>query len=339
MDSSYPRALYQIPSHGGLIRCVLCPHQCQIPEGRTGQCGVRRVLDGRLVTTVYGFPVGLAVDPIEKKPLFHFLPGARTLSYCTPGCNLRCSFCQNAHLSQNTSQAGSGRFVRPDELVAMAVNEGASVVAHTYTEPTVYFEYAVDVAREARCRGRKNVLVTNGYIELDPLNEWCQVVDAANVDLKSFSDRTYQTVCKGRLAPVLRTIETMVSNGIWLEVTTLLIPGVNDSDEELRKLTGFLVALDAGIPWHVSRFHPDYRMLDRPVTSPESLRKAMDIGRQAGLHFVYGGNMSPGPHEFTRCPSCGTVLVRRSGFQVIRCSVTEGCCPSCATPIPGRWLA
>jgi pyruvate formate lyase activating enzyme len=220
----------------------------------------------------------------------------------------------------------------------MAVDEGASVVAHTYTEPTVYFEYALDIAREARRRGRKNVLVTNGYIELEPLHDLCQVVDAANVDLKSFSDRTYQAVCKGRLAPVLRTIETMVSNGVWVEVTTLLIPGLNDNDKELRKLAGFLVALDAGIPWHVSRFHPDYRMLDRPGTPPESLRQAMDIGREAGLHFVYGGNMGPGPHESTRCPSCGTSLVQRQGFQVIRCSVTAGCCPSCETPIPGRWL-
>jgi pyruvate formate lyase activating enzyme len=322
---------------GDMIRCGLCPHGCRLNEGQTGLCGVRSVQGGTLVSLVYGRPVSVAVDPIEKKPLFHFLPGAETFSYATVGCNLACAFCQNHSLSQVRGEPGRGKFVPPAALVEAAVQERSQVIAATYSEPTVFFEYALDVARLAQGRGIRNAFVTNGFISPEALDAVLPYLDAANVDLKAFSDETYRKVCRGRLDPVLGTIRRLREAGVWVEVTTLIVPGMNDSAGELLGIASFLASVDRDIPWHVSRFHPDYRMLDRSPTPPATIELACRLGREAGLNHVYAGNLPAGPLESTFCPGCNTLLIERHGFHVALNRVAHGQCPDCAARIAGVW--
>jgi len=279
----------------------------------------------------------MAVDPIEKKPLFHFHPGAITMSYSTVGCNLSCVFCQNYSISQADLAVRRTRYVEPGQLVEAAAADQCRIIAHTYTEPTVYLEYALDIARLAVRKGLLNVFVTNGFISPEALAEVVPLLHGANVDLKSFNDATYRRWCNGRLQPVLDTIAALRNAGVWVEVTTLVIPQLNDSPEELRKLASFIASLDPAIPWHVSRFHPDFRMCDRGLTPASTLEQALDIGRRAGLRYVYAGNLRATPLENTCCHSCGQELVRRQGFVVKDNRIAGAACPACGEPVAGIW--
>jgi len=321
------------------VACRLCAHRCRIPEGGRGLCGVRENRSGTLQTLVYGKAIALNADPIEKKPLFHFLPGTRALSVATAGCNFTCRHCQNADISQSPRENGSipGREISPAELVRAARREGCRTIAYTYTEPTIFFEYALDTARRAAEEGIKNVFVTNGYMTGEALEMIAPVLDAANVDLKSFRDEFYREVCGARLQPVLETIGKMPELGIWIEVTTLLIPGYNDSEKELGEIAAFLAGIDPGIPWHVSGFYPTYRLADAPPTPASSLRKAREIGRDAGLSYVYTGNLPGDDGENTYCRRCGKKIVERTGYRLGAVNIRDGKCAYCSTPAAGVW--
>ena len=267
------------------------------------------------------------------------MPGSHSFSIATVGCNFRCSFCQNADISQMPMDQKRvvGEEMTPNEVVRDALATHSASISYTYTEPTIFFEMALDTARLAVSKGIKNVFVTNGYMTQECLREIHPDLHAANVDLKAFTPRFYKEQCGAKLEPVLKTLETMKEMGVWLEVTTLLIPGLNDSSKELRELAGFLVELDPDIPWHISRFHPTYRLTDVPSTPPQSIHRARDIGREAGLRYVYPGNLPGDEGEKTFCHQCGELLVDRFGFHVKSNSLKESRCPSCQTEIPGVW--
>ncbi len=327
---------------GGTVACNLCAHRCVIRPGLRGICGVRENRDGTLVTLVGDAVCSAEVDPIEKKPLFHFLPGTLAYSIATAGCNFHCLFCQNWAISQWPRMRGwpfPAEPAAPGDIVDAAVQRGCASIAYTYTEPTIFFELALETARRAVAAGLRNVFVTNGYMTPEALDLVAPVLHAANVDLKSFSDRYYRKVCGARLEPVLETIRGMRRRGIWVEVTTLVIPGRNDSDRELGALAGWLASVDRDMPWHVSAFYPAYRMLDVPPTPPAVLHRAAGIGRRAGLRYVYTGNVPGDPWESTACPDCGCWLVRRRGFRIVDNRVTEGRCPVCAAAVAGVWDA
>ncbi len=321
------------------VQCFLCSHQCTIKNGSRGVCGVRENQSGVLMSLVYGRVITRNIDPIEKKPLFHFLPGTRSFSIATVGCNFRCRFCQNADISQMPADHKRiiGGDIAPEQIVAEALKTGSVSVSYTYTEPTIYFELALDTARLCAENGLKNIFVSNGYMTVQCLDEIYPDLHAANVDLKAFSERFYKEQCGAKLAPVLKTIETMKKMGVWLEVTTLLIPGLNDAKEELRDIAQFLVNLDPGIPWHISRFHPTYRLTDVPSTPPKSVQKARDIGYEAGLQYVYTGNLPGDTGEKTFCHNCKELLIDRYGFSIQQNTIQNGSCPKCGTNVPGVW--
>ncbi len=329
-------ALFSTALESGEVLCELCPHRCRIKDGERGICCVRENRGGKLYSLVYGKAVAANVDSIEKKPLFHFLPGTLSYSIATVGCNLQCRHCQNAQISQMPRESGSiaGRDLPPEKVVSKAMETGCKSISYTYTEPTVYFEYALDAARQAADRGLKNVFVTNGFIQKEPLDAIQPWLHGANVDLKSFRDSFYRKICKARLEPVLDTIKRMKALGIWLEVTTLLIPGLNDEDQELRELARFLKDLSPEIPWHVSAFHPDYLLTDRSRTPVKTLRRALEIGREEGLLFVYTGNVPGDEGEHTFCPKCGACVIRRLGFRVLSQDLDKGRCAKCKRDIP-----
>ena len=330
-------ALWEPWREGRRVHCFLCAHHCRIEDGDLGLCGVRKNIGGTLHTLVYGCPVSTAVDPIEKKPLFHFLPGTLSYSIATVGCNFRCLFCQNADISQMPHDAGRvvGRPLPPAAVVDGALDAGCRSISFTYTEPTIFYEYARDCARLATKAGLKNVFVTNGYMTAQMLADIDGDLHAANVDLKSFSDDFYRRMAGARLKPVLDSIRRMWEMGVWLEVTTLLIPGENDSPEELRALAAFLVSVSPDIPWHVSRFHPTYRLMDVPPTPVESVETALKIGREEGVRYLYGGNIPGHSSESTVCPECGESVIRRQGFALRDNRARAGECPSCSRPIAG----
>lgn len=320
------------------VRCALCAHRCRIDAGTRGICGVRENRAGLLYSLVYGMVVAENVDPIEKKPLFHCLPGSRTYSVATAGCNFRCSFCQNHEISQMPREEGRivGRERTPDQVVEAALNSGCRSIAYTYTEPTVYFEFAYETAMIARARGLRNIFVTNGYMTPETLRMAAPCLDAANVDLKAFRDDFYRSQCGGRLEPVLESLRLMKALGIWVEVTTLLIPGLNDSDRELGELAGFIRTLGSETPWHISRFHPRYRMTDRGPTPAAAIQRAAGIGKAAGLKYVYSGNIPGDAGENTACAACGQLLIGRYGFTIERLELVDGrACPNCGTPLNG----
>ena len=321
------------------IRCDLCAHRCLIPEGRRGLCGVRENRKGTLYSLVYGKAIATHVDPIEKKPLFNFLPGSLAFSVATAGCNMTCLHCQNADISQAPRETGRimGEQITPEELVEAALQGGCRSIAYTYTEPTIFFEYALDTARLARGQGVKNIFVTNGYMTEEALEMINPVLDAANVDLKSFNDDFYRKICGARLQPVLETIKRMHEQGIWLEVTTLIIPGHNDSDEELEAIGRFLSGISPDIPWHVSAFYPTYLLTSAPPTPAATLRRARKIGQAAGLRYVYTGNIPGDDGENTYCPNCGKIIIERTGYRVGAVNIRDGNCAFCSTPVAGVW--
>jgi len=319
------------------VECFLCAHRCLIAPGKFGVCGVRQNMEGKLFSHVYGEVIAAHIDPIEKKPLYHFLPGTTSFSIATLGCNFRCPFCQNWQISQAGRKGealGGGQALSPPEIVAAAVKRGCRSISYTYTEPTIFFEFAYDTAKLARAAGLANVFVTNGYMTPEALRVIQPYLDAANVDLKAFRDETYKKVCGARLEPVLDSIRLMHELRIWVEVTTLVVPGMNDGDEELSAIARFIASVSPDIPWHISRFHPDYQYTQTPATPVETLRKAAALAKEAGLRFVYIGNVW-GEAETTRCPRCGKVLIRRSGFSVEENQVKAGKCYSCGGSIAG----
>ncbi len=321
------------------VQCFLCHHNCLIKNGRSGVCGVRRNDGGVLNTLVYGRLIARNVDPIEKKPLFHFSPGSRSYSIATVGCNFRCRFCQNADIAQMPNDRGGtimGTICTPEEVVDDALGQSCKSIAYTYTEPTIFFEFALDTAKIAHEKGLKNIFVTNGYMSKEALETVVPYLDGANVDLKAFNDDYYKTYCGARLEPVMGTLRRMKALNIFVEVTTLIIPGLNDDPEELRHLAEF-IASDLGpeTPWHISRFHPTYRLTDRPPTPVQTLVTAREIGLKAGLRYVYTGNVPGQAGEKTRCYHCGKIVIDRWGYTLGEYMIDEGCCRHCGTPIDG----
>jgi pyruvate formate lyase activating enzyme len=320
------------------VACKLCAHRCVLNEGQFGLCGVRQNVGGVLYTHVYEEAIAAHVDPIEKKPFFHFLPGSKSLSIATVGCNFRCPFCQNWEISQSRPSDGKSGLrstrLAVKEVVRQAMLNDCQSVSYTYTEPTIFFEYAYDTARLAKESGLRNNFVTNGFMTGEALETIKPYLDAANVDLKFFREESYQKICKARLQPVLESISKMRELGIWVEVTTLVIPGLNDSEEELRDIARFLASVDRDIPWHLSRFHPDYEYLDKQATPVATLRKAREIGKSEGLCYIYLGNVW-GEGEDTHCPNCGQLLISREGFWVKSNLIKDGHCPKCGYKIAG----
>jgi len=321
----------------GDVQCSLCHQLCRIRPGKRGLCGVRENQEGKLMTLVYGNLIAANVDPIEKKPFFHFLPGSLAYSIAIMGCNFRCLHCQNADISQAPRETGKvlGGFVPPDEVVAAAEANGCQAIAYTYTEPTIFFEYAYDVAVLAKEKGLKNVFVSNGYTGEEAAKKIMPILDANNIDLKG-DDQFYRKVCKARLEPVQRNIKLFWDSGVWVEVTTLIIPGYNDSEEQLRDIAKFLASVSEDLPWHVSAFYPMHKMKDVPRAGVELLRRGLGIGREAGLRYVYAGNI-PGESEDTRCPVCGEIQIERLGYRIMRNSIIDGHCPKCGSPVAGVW--
>jgi pyruvate formate lyase activating enzyme len=319
---------------GNRIVCKLCSHYCQLKDGQVGVCGVNKNEGGKLVNLVYGKIAALHIDPIEKKPLYHFLPGTTALSIGTVGCNMQCSFCQNWQISQ-VRKVERQDYVSPEELVALALKYKSKSIAYTYNEPTIFYPYARDVALEARKYGIKNIFVTNGVESKEVIEDMKGIIDAANVDFKAYDEKYYRRELKAPFT-VRETIKHMKKIGMWVEVTTLIIPGINDDAEHLKKIAGF-IADEAGTetPWHLSAFHPDYKMLDKPRTPLTTLEQAYEIGRKAGLKFIYIGNV--GVKNTTYCPVCNASLIERVGYMLLSYRLENGKCYQCKTKIPGVW--
>jgi len=331
-------ASYYVPAEDGQVICGLCPHRCRIAPGRRGICGVRENREGRLVSLVYGKPAACHVDPIEKKPLFHFLPGSSAFSIATVGCNLSCPFCQNHELSLSWRRRAhlSGFETSAEKVVQETLASGCESVCFTYSEPTIFFEYMLDIAKLAKEKGLRTTMVSNGFIEREPLRELAAVLDGANIDLKSFKNSTYREILKAELKPVCETIATLPSLGVWTEVTTLVVPGMNDTEEELREIASFIASCGRGIPWHVSRFYPQNKWSHLAPTPVESLRRALDIGKEAGLKYIYVGNVPGERSESTFCPECGRVVIERYGFSISSIELKPGgYCKFCNTLIEG----
>lgn len=319
----------------GVVECRLCPHGCRLREGQCGRCRSRVNRGGRLWTEAYGKVCALQVDPVEKKPLLHFHPGGRCLSLAAAGCNLACRNCQNWTLSQVAPSEVEGCRLAPENVVRMAVEQDCPMVAYTYTEPLTYLEYVRDCAKACRAAGLKNILVTAGYVNAEPLAELLPWLDAVNIDLKAFSDDVYRTVCHARLSPVLSALSQMRREGVWMEITNLLIPGINDDMEMVRGMCQWLEQNGfSGHPLHFSRFFPNYRMPDLPPTPLSRLVEARSVAKACGMKYVYLGNVSLQGALDTVCPSCGEVLVRRQGYQV-ELGTFKGVCPKCGERING----
>lgn len=324
-----------------MVQCGLCNHRCLIKEGKRGICGVRENRGSTLYTLVYGKCISQNVDPIEKKPFYNFYPGSTSFSIATVGCNFRCRNCQNYSISQmpRDQEKILGNYVSPEKIVEAAQYYKCTSIAYTYTEPTIFYEYAYDIAQLAHEENLKNVFVTNGYTTPEALRHIRPYLDGANVDLKSFSDEFYKNNCEARLKPVLESLRLYKELGIWIEITTLIIPTYNDSDEELRNIAEFIFNLGPETPWHISAYYPTYKLNDQPRTPVQTLRKAREIGIKAGLRYVYEGNVPGEAGENTYCYSCGSLLIERMGYSITQHRIKEGNCTSCQAKIDGVGLS
>ncbi len=332
--------LYQKLSEGS-VACGLCNHRCTIKDGNYGICGVRQNRDGSLYTLVYDKIIASHIDPIEKKPLFHFYPGSTAYSIATVGCNFSCRHCQNADISQFTREKKGyivGEEITPEEIATDAERAGCTSIAYTYTEPTVFFELAYETGQKAHERGIKNIFVSNGYMTPEALEQIAPYLDGINIDLKAFTDKFYREICGARLAPVLDTIKLARNLGIWVEVTTLVIPTLNDSEDELRQTAEFLRDVDVSIPWHISQFYPTYKLTNLPRTPVETLHMAREIGLESGLRYVFEGNVPGKGNENTYCHQCGEILIERWGYSILKNTVKDNQCPSCGSPVAGVGL-
>lgn len=322
------------------VRCRLCHHGCRISDQKFGLCHVRQNLDGNLYTLAYGRVIASHVDPIEKKPLYHFLPGSSAYSIGTAGCNFSCSFCQNWQISQAVkkgNQALPGKPMSPEQIVHNAVESHCKSIAYTYTEPTIFFEYAYDTARLAKAQGLKNIFVSNGYMTKQAIDTIGPFLDGINIDLKAMNDAFYKDICNGRLQPVLDNIRYIKEAGIWLEVTTLIVPKANDREEELHEIAQFIADVDPDIPWHVSRFHPDYQFTDAVATPLSVMEAAFNFGKDAGLHYVYMGNVINEGKDTrnTRCPQCMQPVIQRDLNRVKMALAEKNRCPGCGAVVAG----
>jgi len=331
-------AMFYNTLDGNRVRCNLCNHRCKIEEGKRGICGVRENRSGRLYSLVYGKIIAEHIDPIEKKPLFNFLPGSKAFSIGTVGCNFQCKHCQNFDISQYPLEHRGeiiGRDRTPEQIVEATKKAGCKTIAYTYTEPTIFYEFAYETAVLARKQGIKNVFVSNGYMSTEAAHKIAPYLDAINIDIKAFTDEFYEDVCGARLKPVLETIKLMKDLEVWVEVTTLVLPGLNDGEQELRDIVRFVKSIGPEIPWHVSQFYPAYKLLDLPPTPVETLRRARDIGIEEGLRYVYEGNVPGEGGEHTYCYACGAKLIERYGLELVRNRLEDGKCPDCGTTIDG----
>ncbi len=320
------------------IRCLLCPKECLVGDRERGYCGVRENRDGTYYALAYGHPCALHIDPIEKKPLFHVLPGTQALSLSTVGCNMECKFCQNWQISQSTPEQVETRFTPPRQIVDMAERYRAPSIAYTYGEPVVFIEYMQDIAREAAAKGIRNVVISSGYIKKDPLLDLCGMVDAIKVDLKAFEESYYHDVCSSELRPVLDALILIRKQGVWLEIVYLMVPTLNDNPDKIREMARWLVAnVGADVPIHFSRFFPQYRMTNLSPTPVSSLERAYEICREEGLDYVYVGNVPGHKTESTVCPKCGKVVISRRGYTIERVDIMDGGCRFCGHSIPGIW--
>lgn len=321
-----------------VIICELCPKSCRIAEGHSGDCRSRIVVDGELRAVTYGKPCSLHVDPIEKKPLFHFLPGSRILSLATAGCNLHCKNCQNWTISQAAPEDIRNVDLPPEKVVQVALNQRCLSVAYTYTEPIIYYEYTLDSSTLAKEQGLRNVMVTAGYINREPLKRLCEVVDGANIDLKAFSDSFYRKICDGKLKPVLDCIALMKELGVWVEITNLVVPTFNDDLKMIRKMCRWILAnVGPDTPLHFSRFRPMYKLRNLPPTPVDFLMNARKEALEIGLNFVYVGNIMGADAGNTHCPRDGTLLIRRLGYTITENNLNDGACPTCGLKTPGYW--
>ena len=329
--------------NSGKVLCQACAQSCKLDEGEYGICGVRKVEDGELKLLVYGLAAAVNVDPVEKKPMFHFLPQSKAFSVGTVGCNFSCTFCQNADISQYPKEHGHeivGQELPPERIVELALEYDCDSIAYTYNEPIVFFEYTYDTAKLAHEKGLKNIYVTSGYETKKAIDLLAPYIDGMNIDIKGFTDEFYQEICGAKLKPVLEAVKHAHEKGIWIEVTTLLIPGKNDSNEEIRNIAKFIADLDPAIPWHLSAFHPMYKMQDVPRTPSSTLLRAYKIAQEEGLKYVYVGNIDDEDHESTYCPDCKERVIDRSGHigqYVTNGLDSNGTCPYCGYELEGVW--
>ena len=333
------RTLYcHVPHQGSVVRCNLCPHRCILAEGERGLCRVRENRGGKLYTFAYGNPCAIHVDPIEKKPFYHFLPGTTAFSLATAGCNLRCQYCQNYTISQRTPEQLTSYDAPPHLVVEAAAQDAAATIAYTYTEPMIFYEYMLDTARLARQSGQRNVVISAGYVNPEPLRELCHFLDGCKIDLKGYNPDFYRQVCSGTIEPVLESIRIVHEMGVHLEIVNLVVPTLNDNREELRALAEWVLdTLGPDVPLHFSRFHPDYQLTNLPPTPIETLETAREAALDVGLHYVYLGNVPGHEGNHTYCPGCGKVIVRRSGMATEEMHIVDGRCEYCQTEIAGVW--
>jgi pyruvate formate lyase activating enzyme len=326
------------PEPGNRVHCYLCPRHCHIGEGQAGFCFIRANVGGKLHSLGYSHPAALQIDPIEKKPLNHFLPGTRVFSMGTAGCNMGCFFCQNWDISKSRADQVRSSYVPPEDVVALAIRNGCPSIAFTYNEPTIWGEYVIDICQAACDRGIRTVMVSNGYITRQAFHDIYDHIDAANIDLKGFTENFYGRITLTHLAPVLETLKWLKNEThVWFEITNLIIPTLNDAPSETRALADWVLEhLGPDVPLHFTAFHPDFKLRDKPRTPPETLHAARRAAIEAGLHYVYEGNIhSEGGN--TSCPACGTMLIRRSWHSVEEMHLNVGACPKCGLAIPGRW--
>jgi pyruvate formate lyase activating enzyme len=329
---------YQEKVDGNSVRCHICPHNCIINEGKVGICKTRVNKEGVLYSIAYGNPCSISIDPIEKKPLFHFLPGEKIFSLATAGCNFRCLNCQNWEISQSSPLELNHYDLMPEDVVKRAIAHGTNLIAFTYTEPTVFYEYVYDTAQIAHEEGLKTVFISNGFINQQPLIDLCPFLDAANIDLKCFDDDIYRKLDGGRLQPILDTLKTLKEKKVWLEITNLLVPTYTDNNKMIEEMCKWLV--DNGFsdtPLHFSRFFPNYKLMDLPPTAEKSLIQAKEIAEKAGIKYVYIGNIPSVHEENTYCPQCKRMILERISYTIIKNNINEGKCEFCKTPIAGVW--